>query len=1026
METEVDSTTGDLKYSLIMDGYNEPNVQNEQLTGNYTIEDLDQMSVINTGDSIENLNYHFTPVIMDAKGPGGHCWGDPKPDIIVQVAPELKGNLVADEYIGGWEIRCHGLLSDSLHSNVRGGYYILPYTFDWETAGGTAGNLVGGDSVQAGLGVGQYWFDVVDRIGCIFYSDSIFIEQPDTIMVEDSITDATCAHLQRDDGAIDIEVSGGTTGYAYYWDGPFTYESTQEDVLNGIAGRYLLTVTDTNHCTYDDVYFIESARDIQITPDPSDYRGFGIQCNGDSNGYIDLTVAGGFPGYSIVAYDQEADDSIHAGTILIENGGLRIENLDAGTYVLLAFDDEQCYNQYPPEIVLTEPDSVTILRVDPKPVYDTVDISCYGADDGIIDILVSGGRTDTLPNTFLWTGPPGETDLVPDDSIQSSLGPGTYHVRVTDVEGCWGEAAFTLIEPTKMTMQADSIFKLNTWNISCYGYNDGYIGISSDGGIPGHTYGWRTEQMTLADSTLQDQGGLVAGTYMVTITDSIGCTLDTFFTLRQPNPLDVDYMIPEYNTYAIACHGDTTGEIHLVPYGGADSTLNTYLWSSSDGAGWEPGSMDQAGITAGTYTLEVTDINGCDSTWIFNLEHPTPIMVDSISADSAKCANTATGFVYLAVSGGVPGYSYLWNSGETTEDLEWIYAGEYEVTITDQNGCGKDTSIEVFEADYFSVMLLIDTLYNGTPVSCADSSDAAILLVPKGGTAPYEYLWNTGATTKDLVDIPAGTYSVLVRDYYDCLDSAEVVITEPSPIEYSMQIQDPLCYKDANGKIELLVTGGTVINLSDYDVWLNGVDTGPYIEDLPEGLYLIRIEDLNDCYVETEAELIHPDSLALSFETGNAFCRDKPDGAIRLDIDGGTYPYHIGWDRGLPDNENDFNDLYWGEYVATVTDANNCVTIDTAFVGYTYTSCLSIPNAFSPNSDGFNDLWIIEGLELYHNVKLRIFDRWGTRVYYSGNAADEPWDGSFNGRELPIDSYHYIIDLNNDEPAVTGNVTIVK
>ena len=148
--------------------------------------------------------------------------------------------------------------------------------------------------------------------------------------------------------------------------------------------------------------------------------------------------------------------------------------------------------------------------------------------------------------------------------------------------------------------------------------------------------------------------------------------------------------------------------------------------------------------------------------------------------------------------------------------------------------------------------------------------------------------------------------------------------------------------------------------------------------------------------IETEAELIHPDTLELSFDTENAFCKDKPDGQLRLNVDGGTFPYLISWDRGLTDNENYFNDVYWGEYVATVTDANNCITIDTAFVDYTYASCLVIPNAISPNGDGFNDLWIIEGLELYPNVELRIFDRWGSRVFHSGNAADNPWDGSFS------------------------------
>jgi gliding motility-associated-like protein len=178
--------------------------------------------------------------------------------------------------------------------------------------------------------------------------------------------------------------------------------------------------------------------------------------------------------------------------------------------------------------------------------------------------------------------------------------------------------------------------------------------------------------------------------------------------------------------------------------------------------------------------------------------------------------------------------------------------------------------------------------------------------------------------------------------------------------------------------------------------------------------------------VETEAELEYPPLLELEFDTENAFCKDKSDGELNLYVDGGTPPYNIIWDRGLLENEDYFNDIFWGEYVATVSDFNNCVTIDTAFVAYTYTSCLVIPNAFSPNSDGFNDLWVIEGLELYSNVDLRIFDRWGSQVFHTPNAEGDLWDGSFNGRQLPIDSYHYIINLNNGEPPITGNITIVR
>ena len=316
--------------------------------------------------------------------------------------------------------------------------------------------------------------------------------------------------------------------------------------------------------------------------------------------------------------------------------------------------------------------------------------------------------------------------------------------------------------------------------------------------------------------------------------------------------------------------------------------------------------------------------------------------------------------------------------------------------------------------------------YNGAMISCTNASDGAIDLNPLGGTAPYTYQWNTGATTEDLEGVPAGFYKVRVLDFHGCVDSTEIALDDPSPVDYSMQLEDPLCYNDSSGQIELLLTGGTVHAVEDYEVWVNNLITGIITENLPEGEYHIRIEDLNDCFVETEAELINPDSLELSFDTEDAFCPDKTDGEMNLYIDGGTFPYDISWSEGLPDNEDSFNELYSGDYVATVTDANLCVTIDTVSVGYTYESCLVIPNAFSPNGDGFNDLGVVEGIELYSNVEIRIFDRWGSRVYYSSNAVDDPWDGTFDGRRLPVDSYHYIIDLHDDNVPSTGNITIVR
>ena len=139
-----------------------------------------------------------------------------------------------------------------------------------------------------------------------------------------------------------------------------------------------------------------------------------------------------------------------------------------------------------------------------------------------------------------------------------------------------------------------------------------------------------------------------------------------------------------------------------------------------------------------------------------------------------------------------------------------------------------------------------------------------------------------------------------VQDLYQCTDSAEVTLSEPLPLDYTLRYDHPLCYNDSTGKIELLLSGGTVTQLTDYVVTLNEMRANPYTENLPAGEYAIRIEDLNDCFEETVVTLEHPDSLQLGFDTEDAFCKDKQDGELRLLADGGSPPYNISWNRGLP------------------------------------------------------------------------------------------------------------------------------
>jgi gliding motility-associated-like protein len=197
--------------------------------------------------------------------------------------------------------------------------------------------------------------------------------------------------------------------------------------------------------------------------------------------------------------------------------------------------------------------------------------------------------------------------------------------------------------------------------------------------------------------------------------------------------------------------------------------------------------------------------------------------------------------------------------------------------------------------------------------------------------------------------------------------------------------------------------------------------------DIPAGIYKVAITDSNGCSTDSTIKLTEPDSLKLSFSVSEPWCPDKPDGAIGTTVTGGVVgtDYTYKWS---PDGStgNSLANILPGIYRLTVTDLNNCVISKSIDLKPQQESCLVIPNAISPNGDLINDVWNIGYIELYPNVEIMIFNRWGETLWRSARGYPDPWDGTSNGAALPIDSYHYIIDLHNGRKPIVGNVTIVR
>ncbi|HRW22241.1 MAG TPA: gliding motility-associated C-terminal domain-containing protein, partial [Bacteroidales bacterium] len=224
-----------------------------------------------------------------------------------------------------------------------------------------------------------------------------------------------------------------------------------------------------------------------------------------------------------------------------------------------------------------------------------------------------------------------------------------------------------------------------------------------------------------------------------------------------------------------------------------------------------------------------------------------------------------------------------------------------------------------------------------------------------------------------------------------------------------------------DGIIQISMTGGT----PEYKyIWSDG-NNEPNAQMLAEGIYDIRITDQHDCLVDTSIEIIEPEKLLIYPVIQQPTCPDIQNGFIELNINGGRTPYMVYWENGSFD-ENLYN-IRSGIYDVVITDSSLC-EIDTSFtIRSAHPFCFDIPTAFSPNNDGFNDKWVIDMKGLYPGAEIEVFDRTGSRVFYSkGYDESKYWDGTYNGKKLPMDAYYYIIYLRNGMKRISGTVTIVR
>ncbi len=664
------------------------------------------------------------------------------------------------------------------------------------------------------------------------------------------------------DGSIDITITSGTQPYTFVWNNG----ASTEDISNLAAGTYCLTVTENGGCSATVCGVVSEPAAIAIAGNVDS-----ALCAGSSDGEIDITVTGG----------TQNVGNAQLSTIFSGGNGCTAGNmfdLQAATTVdLTQFDINIAIGNYPVSIY---------YKTGTYQGFETTAAAWTQIYSGNVTGLGNGGPTPVvLPSAF-------------------NLPAGQYAFYVNADVDYTNQAVGTTYSTPELTLTvgvglctafSGAINVGRAWNGNIhYTKTDGYDFLWSNG------------------DTTEDVSGLAAGVYSVTITDNNSCTATQSFTVFEPLPI-----LPSLDSLvSVSCNGGSNGAVYITVAGG--TTPYSFSWSNGST------SEDLVGVGAGIYTGTITDANGC--TFVspqVPITEPAAIVVSVDSVTNVTCNAAANGAVDVSVSGGTPGYSYLWTNSAITEDLSGLSGGSFTLTVTDNNGCTV-ASNSATVAEPAALTVLLDSVVNNI---CNGDNHGNAYVTADGGTTPYTFNWSDNSTNEDLTQVAAGNYSLTVTDANGCsAGPLSATITEPAVVAIALDsVWNVLCNGDSNAAVYVTVSGGT----GSYSYNWNTGSTSEDITLLAAGTYDLTATDVNGCTASFGQAVTEPTALSPSVDSiVNVACFGASTGSIYISVTGGTTPYSFSWSNG--GTNEDLVGIPAGSYTGTLTDANGCVSISPA------------------------------------------------------------------------------------------------
>ncbi|MBX7095201.1 MAG: gliding motility-associated C-terminal domain-containing protein [Flavobacteriales bacterium] len=877
---------------------------------------------------------------------------------------------------------CNGSCDGTITVDPNGG--TAPYLFSSNN-----GVVFQTDSLLTGLCVGSYQVQIKDANNCLVGASQT-ITEPTAVTYTVAITPSTCGNPN---GAITITANGGTGTFQYSIDNGTTFQAS--NTFTGLAaGNYTVVVEDGNACSETSVEVVPN----QSNPSITSLFTTDVNCNAACDGQIDVTASGG------------------TGALNFDIGGAAqlsgtFAAVCANTYTVTVTDANGCTDSQ--SVTIAEPTALTLNATG-------TDLLCNNDNSGSISLAANGGVTP-----YLYSYDNGAT--FSSLTTQSNLAAGTYTVFVQDNHSCQTPAALTINEPAALTVASQT-----STDATCFDACDGTASVTPTGGTSSglYTYGWSGGVGGPAQSAV---AGLCAGTYTVDITDDNACVLSTVFNILQPAQVVINNFVSTDPLCAGSCDGTIT----------VSAGANVTGYSIDNGATFQA-SPSFTGLCAGVYDVVAQDANGCTNTQTITLNDPTPVVLDPI-ADITVCSGHS-GVLSSTVSGGAAPYNVVWNTGDTAQfyTVSATVQTTFTATAYDQNGCASQPQTAT-----------VNVIPNFIPTTSGDvnvcpGSPATITASATLGVPNYLFIWfyenDTLVDSPTLTFVPSAPTTVMLVAEDACPNQDTIYInvgfnTIPTPTMTPNPSSGcaPLTVDFTNTTPPAMLGADCSWSFGDGNSAVGcGAQTNTYTTP---GCYDVTMtvtspEGCIGTATFTDAVCVYGDPIAdFSWNPTQPTIINSVVNFQDESIDGGTYSWDFAG-LGTSSQQNpsfNFLNVSPGDYEVclTVTSPHGCVDDTCKFVTIYDVFTLYVPNSFTPDGDGINDVFlpIISGADLDpDHFELMIFNRWGELIV-STHSMTAGWDGTYKGVMSKQDVYVWKIRardaLEGIDKEFVGHVTLL-